>query len=76
MLHDEQELLDYITENYSDRKSPAKKEWTFQVIFSYLSSTVSIGFSLGLSPVVIAGEIDTILTSSGNMLKYSSSRPE
>lgn len=48
MLHDEQELLDYLTENYSDRKSPAKKEWTFQVIFSYLSSTVSIGFSLGL----------------------------
>ena len=32
MLHDEQELLDYLTENNSDRKSPAKKEWTFQVI--------------------------------------------
>lgn len=30
MLHDEQELLDYLTENYSDRKSPARKKWTFQ----------------------------------------------
>jgi len=34
--------------------------------FSYLSSTVSIGFSLGLSPVVIAGEINTILTGMGD----------
>ncbi|KLP54558.1 hypothetical protein ABR39_16935 [Enterobacter genomosp. O] len=30
MLHDEQELFDYLTENYSDHKSPANKEWTFQ----------------------------------------------
>lgn len=34
--------------------------------FSYLSSTVSIGFSLGLSPVVIAGEINIILTGMGD----------
>lgn len=36
MLHDEQELLDYLTENYSDRKSPAKKEWTFQEHFNLI----------------------------------------
>ena len=34
MLHDEQELLDYLTENYSDRKSPARKKWTFQEHFN------------------------------------------
>lgn len=34
LLSDEQELLDYITQNYSDRKSPAMKEWTFQEHFN------------------------------------------
>ena len=29
LLPDEQEFLDYITENYSERKRPALKEWTF-----------------------------------------------
>lgn len=36
MLYNEQELLDYLTENYSDRKSPAKKEWTFQEHFNLI----------------------------------------
>ncbi|MBV7404898.1 DUF1493 family protein [Enterobacter sp. ENT03] len=33
---DEQEFLNYVTENYSDRKHPAKKEWTFQEHFNFV----------------------------------------
>ncbi|MDR9890493.1 DUF1493 family protein [Pseudenterobacter timonensis] len=36
LLPDEQEFLQYITENYSERKRPAKKEWTFQEHFNLL----------------------------------------
>lgn len=39
LLPDEQEFLDYITENYSERKRPALKEWTFQ---SILTSSLKI----------------------------------
>lgn len=34
LLPDEQEFLDYITENYSERKRPALKEWTFGSILT------------------------------------------
>jgi Protein of unknown function (DUF1493). len=34
LLPDEQEFLDNVTENYSDRKQPARKEWTFQEHFN------------------------------------------
>ncbi|SCZ40971.1 hypothetical protein SAMN03159368_3727 [Enterobacter hormaechei] len=34
LLPDEQEFLNYITENYSERKRPALKEWTFQEHFN------------------------------------------
>lgn len=36
LLPDEQEFLEYVSENYSDRKRPAKKEWTFQEHFNFL----------------------------------------
>ncbi|WP_081430682.1 DUF1493 family protein [Pseudenterobacter timonensis] len=36
LLPDEQEFLQYITENYSARKRPAKKEWTFKEHFNLL----------------------------------------
>ncbi|MBB1200963.1 DUF1493 family protein [Enterobacteriaceae bacterium 89] len=35
MLPDENELLQYLTENYSERKRPVKKEWTFQEHFNF-----------------------------------------
>ena len=34
LLPDEQEFLDYITENDSERKHPVQKEWTFQEHFN------------------------------------------
>lgn len=34
LLPDEQEFLDYITENYSERKRPARKDWTLQEHFN------------------------------------------
>ena len=34
LLPDDQEFLDYITENYSELKRPAQKEWTFQEHFN------------------------------------------
>ncbi|QMI03639.1 DUF1493 family protein [Citrobacter sp. RHB25-C09] len=34
LLPDEKEFLHYVTENYSDCKRPAKKEWTFQEHFN------------------------------------------
>jgi len=36
LLPDEQEFLEYVTENYSERKRPAKKEWTFQEHFNFI----------------------------------------
>ncbi|MBL7636695.1 DUF1493 family protein [Atlantibacter hermannii] len=36
LLPDEQEFLEYVTENYSERKRPAKKEWTFQEYFNFV----------------------------------------
>lgn len=33
-LFDEKEFLEYVTENYSERKRPAQKEWTFQEYFN------------------------------------------
>jgi hypothetical protein len=51
MLHDEQELLDYLTENYSDRKSPARKKWTFQEHFNLVPEDLEdmlLDFSPGM----------------------------
>jgi len=36
LLPDEQEFLNYVTENYSDRKRPAKKEWALQEHFNFV----------------------------------------
>ena len=34
LLPDEQEFLNYITNNYSEHKRPVSKEWTFQEFFN------------------------------------------
>lgn len=34
LLPDEQEFLNYVTDNYSEHKRPVSKEWTFQEFFN------------------------------------------
>lgn len=36
LLPDENEFLEYITENYSEHKRPAEKGWTFQQHFNFV----------------------------------------
>lgn len=36
LLSDAQELLDYITEKYGERKNPAQREWTFEEHFNFI----------------------------------------
>lgn len=36
LLPDEQELLDYVSENYSESHQPAQKEWTFAEHFNFI----------------------------------------
>lgn len=36
LIADEQELLDYVTEKYGERKKPAQKEWTFEGHFNFI----------------------------------------
>lgn len=36
MLIDENEILKYITEKYSERKKPVSKEWSFQEHFNFV----------------------------------------
>lgn len=37
---DENEILEYITENYSELKKPAQKDWTFQQYFNMLPEDI------------------------------------
>lgn len=36
LLVDEQELLDYVTDNYSLNKIPAQKDWSFREHFNFI----------------------------------------
>ena len=62
LLPDEKEFLEYVTENYSERKRPAKKEWTFQEYFNFVQKTLKICSLIFSTDTVLNTKILTWIT--------------